>query len=420
MQKADILTALLGVMVLLGAACSTGEARQDYSGQIREWAFLFYDDADFYDAYDPWDDFIPRMYSSDNLHVLVLRDRGQPHGGIYYINPDQSYEKVEHMPNINMGDPATLTRFIQFCKKNYPASRNIVSFYDHGGGFRGACMDSSHNDWLYMEEIGRGLENGGGVDMVLFSAPCLMGAIECMYELRNRTRVYIGSEALSGFCYWKYALDDIRLTLTDTPGINTIELGARIISLIEDKLWMVENQYYGSTRFITMSAVRTDKLGGLVSLFDEICRYYADHPAKYNAYLNGQYDEIETYGEENDFNMDMFSLASHLIRQETDPVMVARLTELRDRIREAVVAEIHGWMYPDSHGIAIHHPHVETFFLHEEWNTWYQQVEFASATRWDDVMINYLGIRTLTVNGMKLPRDWIPRRGTGMVPGLDK
>ena len=33
-----------------------------------------------------------------------------------------------------MTDPATLTRFIKWCGKNYPANRNELIFWDHGGG----------------------------------------------------------------------------------------------------------------------------------------------------------------------------------------------------------------------------------------------------------------------------------------------
>ena len=253
-------------------------------------------------------------------------------------------------------------------------------------------------------------------DAVVWSAPCLMGAIECMYEIRHQTKIYVGSEAVSGYCYWKYALKDIREILTSSPHIDTLELGNIIISCIEDNLWMVENEYYGQSRFITMSAVRTDKIQGLVALFDEIVRYYADHPVKYNTYLNGRYDEIETYGENNDFNMDMHSLAAFLLNRETDPGIVSRLRELQNEIEEAVIAETHGWMYPDSHGIAIHHPNVDTFFLHDEWNGWYQQVEFAQDTRWDDIMINYLGIQTTSVapeSGTLL--EWMRKMGSGEV-----
>jgi hypothetical protein len=33
-----------------------------------------------------------------------------------------------------MTNPATLTDFIQYCDKNYPATRNELILWDHGGG----------------------------------------------------------------------------------------------------------------------------------------------------------------------------------------------------------------------------------------------------------------------------------------------
>jgi hypothetical protein len=53
-----------------------------------------------------------------------------------------------------------------------------------------------------MHDMQEALSKNGGVDFVLFTAPCLMGAIESVYELRNCAKVYIGSENLSGYCWW--------------------------------------------------------------------------------------------------------------------------------------------------------------------------------------------------------------------------
>ena len=38
------------------------------------------------------------------------------------------------MGNASMTKPATLTKFINYCSKNFPANRNMLIFWDHGGG----------------------------------------------------------------------------------------------------------------------------------------------------------------------------------------------------------------------------------------------------------------------------------------------
>jgi hypothetical protein len=100
--RVNIIFLILCSLALASAGCSREETVDENAFQNREWAFLFYDDADSYEAYDPWDDFIRRMFSTENMHVLVLRDRGHEHGGIYYINPDQTHASFPGCVNSKM------------------------------------------------------------------------------------------------------------------------------------------------------------------------------------------------------------------------------------------------------------------------------------------------------------------------------
>ena len=47
-----------------------------------------------------------------------------------------------------MGDYQTLSYFINYGKQNYPADRYLLWIYNHGGGWKGACMDDTNNDPL--------------------------------------------------------------------------------------------------------------------------------------------------------------------------------------------------------------------------------------------------------------------------------
>ncbi len=62
--------------------------------------------------------------------------------------------------------------------------------YNHGGGCWDACIDETDNGWLTMDDIQKALEEAGGIDILMFNAPCLMGNLEAVYELRNVVNVY--------------------------------------------------------------------------------------------------------------------------------------------------------------------------------------------------------------------------------------
>lgn len=99
----------------------------------------------------------------------------------------------------NMGDPATLKKFITFCKNNYPADKYGLILWNHGDGVskggdstsgtntlfnKTICMDDTDDgDVLYTAEISDGLTYSESVDLLGFDA-CLMGSIEIAYQYR--------------------------------------------------------------------------------------------------------------------------------------------------------------------------------------------------------------------------------------------
>ena len=85
----------------------------------------------------------------------------------------------------SMTSPDNLAAFIQYCKKNFPADRNILIFWDHGGGsLSGYGYDEKQGssftgtDTMTLPEIDAALKKGGCVfDWIGFDA-CLMATLE--------------------------------------------------------------------------------------------------------------------------------------------------------------------------------------------------------------------------------------------------
>ena len=80
-----------------------------------------------------------------------------------------------------MTDPAALSGFISWCANRYPANRNILVMWDHGGGsVSGFGSDETKKDSgsMTLSSIAKALKNGGvKFDFVGFDA-CLMASVE--------------------------------------------------------------------------------------------------------------------------------------------------------------------------------------------------------------------------------------------------
>lgn len=108
---------------------------------------------------------------------------------------------------VNMADALTLKKFIQYCKKYYPASHYMVVLRSHGNGV-GMCPDAEGGemDRLYPGEISAVLTKEESVDILGLDV-CSMAGLENLYQWRPKNKSFstdfvIASAPLSGA--WAY------------------------------------------------------------------------------------------------------------------------------------------------------------------------------------------------------------------------
>jgi hypothetical protein len=349
----------------------------------KAWTMLLYDDADFTSAFDPLDSFAENTNAGANVHVLVLQDREDGPAVIWSI--DQYHHKIraKEMGEVNMGSESTLSDFISFAKKIYPSDRIMISFYDHGGGWQGACWDAtSRNDCLSMDEMKRGIDGAGGVDVVMFSAPCLMGAVESAYELRSSTQVYIGSANTSGYCFWWDPMKDICSTIESNPTITISDLGCRIVASIKDR--SIRWQSQGWDKALTMAAIRMDRMPQLAAAIDSLSlEYLADVP-QFKRSIDSVLHSVQTYSTS---YVDLGSLMDNLMTVETREPLRAKLESVRRALAETVIAECHGTDCPESHGLNIFLPLPPLQTASRNYEN--QGLDFASDTHWAQLFAYY-------------------------------
>ena len=135
-----------------------------------------------------------------------------------------------NMGNKSMTDPATLTEFIKYASKNYPANRNMLIFWDHGGGsLSGYGYDETHKSSgsMNLAGINTALKNAGiKYDFVGFDA-CLMATVETDLMLANYADYVISSEETEPGVGWYYT--NWLTALSKNTSMATTEIGKNII-----------------------------------------------------------------------------------------------------------------------------------------------------------------------------------------------
>ena len=130
----------------------------------------------------------------------------------------------------SMTDPSTLTGFIDYCSKNYPADRNMLILWDHGGGsISGYGYDEKYpkSGSMDLSGIDKALKNAGiKYDFVGFDA-CLMGTVETDLMLSQYADYSISSEETEPGVGWYYT--NWLNALSKDTSMPTIDIGKNII-----------------------------------------------------------------------------------------------------------------------------------------------------------------------------------------------
>ena len=129
-----------------------------------------------------------------------------------------------------MTDPETLSSFIRYCAKNYPANRYELIMWDHGGGsVSGYGYDEKYKSAgsMRLGEIDKALRSGGVTfDFIGFDA-CLMATAETALMLDNYADYMIASEETEPGIGWYYT--NWLTKLGSDPSMSTIKIGQNII-----------------------------------------------------------------------------------------------------------------------------------------------------------------------------------------------
>ncbi|MEG1010863.1 MAG: clostripain-related cysteine peptidase [Ruthenibacterium sp.] len=157
----------------------------------------------------------------------------------------QGLQQLQNLGTQSMLTPEDLADFVSFAAREYPANRQALILWDHGGGsvYGYGSDEMFPDDVLYLPGIEAALQSANTkFDFIGFDA-CLMGSMETAYMLEPYADYLIASEELEPGYGWDYT--PWLTQLSQNPSVPTVELGAYIVDSFID----------GNTRSDTLSVI---------------------------------------------------------------------------------------------------------------------------------------------------------------------
>lgn len=266
---------------------------------------------------------------------------------------DGVLEEIETAELASMGDPATLTDFIQWGVSNYPSEHYGVILWDHGGGNAdGVCYDELYDgDNLTLPELGSALRDAGStLDFIGFDA-CLMASMETASAISGTGYYMVASEETEPGQGWDYEV--MLNALGENPSMQGDELGQIVCDAFLEKCTWLD-----CADEATLSVIDLSQTDALDSAFDEYTggmALAANDVQTLNSVASGA-DRSESYGGNTDSEgyCNMVDLAD--LVTNTQEYVQTDGTALLSAIDEAVVYSVHGPGRENANGISVFYP----------------------------------------------------------------
>jgi len=295
-----------------------------------------------------------KWHAQESLGLDIAVDRLQR----YSYNPSWKTEEggqpftLKEEPELrSMGEAGTLSDFILWCSREYPAEKYGLVLWDHGGGSRtGLFLDELFsNDILFLNELEQAMDEADvWMEAVAIDA-CMMGNLETAQALQHHASYMIGSEELvpgygSAFKEW--------LTeLYYNPDCTGEQFGRMFCDMTQRKYATMGDDQASS--LLTFSVIDLSKLDPLSEYFDQFFRRFGEayeNDPELFVHLTGLLLTAEQYGLKNERMMDLGSVILN------NDVSDTSLLELRNgmlrALQDVVIYMVRGGGRTRSNGLS--------------------------------------------------------------------
>ncbi len=371
---------LVAVLMILPALALSAPAKAEVLPV--DWTVMIYMDGDnnveSYALMDLAE--LEAVGSSADVNIVVLLDTYGEEANLLLVESPLS-TVVEPWGEPSMGDPDTLTRFIDRAEALYPAERYALVMWDHGGGIRGLCWDDDNGgDYLTMAEYRRGLSDAQlSFDLIVLNA-CVMATAEIAHQMVGYANYVVFSQEnmyAVGFPYDLIAQDLVASPEMDGEALAMMMAG-HYVAQFEELGWdgVTISIYDMAQVGIVASAVQTFGSAQKAT----VATYYSEYktlrrltPAPNNA-------------------ADLLTYAT-LVRDSTiitDSAVKASAQAVVDAVDAAVIFEWHSADVADENGLGIWFPTKSVkYYWGEAYEGIYRGLVFNDATGWADFLDTY-------------------------------
>ncbi len=313
-----------------------------------------------------------KVGSAGNLNVIVTtgganKDNSNEPGGINWKKIKRwqvGKGKLNALPytsaNNNMATPASLTDFIVWGEKTYPADKYVLVLWDHGGALDGYGHDENSNMMLSVMQIKEALDNASKISNnkleVLGFDACLMANIEVLANYKSYSNYFVASEETEPGHGWNYT------PIFNAIVTNRVTDGASLGKVIADGyLAQAKSE---STSGITLSVVNTAKVDNIITALDGFVAGISASAqknigSKFLPIAKGR-SESEEYGKSDkspDKSLDVVDILDFTRQVKAiNPEVAASAEVLIKAINEAVVYKVKDKTKPNSNGLTMFFP----------------------------------------------------------------
>jgi len=404
------------ILILVTLSAAMGSADENNQNGISKWTVILYFDGDQHaTTYSLSDKMLADLQSlekaatDEDVKFIVLMDLdsiGDTH--LYCVEQNEAKEiplssiNASWNNEVNMGDGNTLTQFVCWTITNYPAEHYNLYLNDHGGGWRGICVDENPvKDILNLTELKTSLitvrdKIGKKIDVISMDA-CLMSMIEVAYQLRECADYMVASESFihthqtGNGIFLNWRLDRIYSNLTANPDMDPSTLA----------MICVENFRTGKAFILPPSVVKpqaVDCIGAIdLSAIARVAEF-VDNLSKHlmimkhlRFFIPFIFLKTQKFSGAFDFlgytfypYVDLYDFSKNVATMMPYPEIKELSGELMRSIERAVIAERHGknivlGEHPRAHGLSIYFPYRMI-----NYDSGYENLDFSRDTNWDE------------------------------------
>jgi hypothetical protein len=320
--------------------------------------------------------------ASASVNIVAFVDLGSTSGMSVVKISGTTVTTVLTAPEMNMGDPATLSWCINQAASLFPSTYLAVSMWDHGYAWNYVCLDDTSGDSLSMPELQTAIANAGKqIDVLAFDC-CNMGNVEVAYQvsLTNLVSYMVGSEESvpgNGFPY-----DSMLNNLVSNPAMLP-----RAFSIAMVDAWGVyySGQTWAST--VNLAAIDVAQLKATIGAFStwsaDMKSLLPGYKTAYATALKNTYNMWGTH-----YFTDLYDFGVHLktTKGVTDAKLKADTTTLQNAVMSYCIKVWDGKRMLQCKGISLYWGTGNEWAGHA---AAYNQLAFAVDTGWGAFLAAY-------------------------------